>query len=312
MPALDRLQGALTVWSMGLQRTPLRRSQLALTALVHNSCMLPLLPRKRRALRDAPLCHKHHGRLGSACLQSLLQPCWSGSATAWKALPSAHPPRHPYSGLNLVRRECGTGARARPSPLLCNASLQPYTAGTGTLASSSCVMHRRRAHLASMPSSSAGQHARIASSSQRTFAAARKAVDVGWCAGRLRHVRSVRGHLSGVFMVAVDPCGRYFVTGSDDAVAKIWCCRTAVLQASCCAHLVRAARSRLRRAVSAGQRALLQRPLCSAPGLGRSLCVLLRCLVGLRLAPVFGVIVSRTITEIIVHARDGGSCLPQH
>ena len=69
--------------------------------------------------------------------------------------------------------------------------------------------------------------------------AAPKRVDLAWWAGRMRHMRSVRGHMSGVFMVAVDPSGRYFVTGSDDAVAKIWCAKTAVLQASCCAHLVR-------------------------------------------------------------------------
>jgi WD40 repeat protein len=66
-----------------------------------------------------------------------------------------------------------------------------------------------------------------------------KHVNLKWWCGHLRHKRTLRGHLHAAYMVAVDPLGKYLVTGSDDCVAKIWCSRTGVLQASCCGHLVR-------------------------------------------------------------------------
>jgi WD40 repeat protein len=58
-----------------------------------------------------------------------------------------------------------------------------------------------------------------------------------WCQ-RLHHHRTFRGHLHAVYIVAVDPTGRYVLTGSDDHVVKIWCARTGVLQSSCCGHVV--------------------------------------------------------------------------
>lgn len=59
-----------------------------------------------------------------------------------------------------------------------------------------------------------------------------------WCE-RLRHHRTFRGHNSAAYILAVEPTGRFFLTGSDDNVVKIWCARTGVLQASCCGHVVR-------------------------------------------------------------------------
>ena len=59
-----------------------------------------------------------------------------------------------------------------------------------------------------------------------------------WCK-RLSHHRTFRGHNYPAYIIAADPAGRYMLTGSDDAVVKVWCVKTGVLQASCCGHMAR-------------------------------------------------------------------------
>lgn len=55
----------------------------------------------------------------------------------------------------------------------------------------------------------------------------------------LRHHRTFRGHSSAVYVLAIDHESRYVLSGSDDAVMKIWSLSTGVLLNSCRGHEVR-------------------------------------------------------------------------
>lgn len=55
-------------------------------------------------------------------------------------------------------------------------------------------------------------------------------------ASSLRHAATVRGHRAAVYCIAVDDDAGRVVTGSDDALVKIWCARTATLLAPCRGH----------------------------------------------------------------------------
>ena len=56
---------------------------------------------------------------------------------------------------------------------------------------------------------------------------------------KLRHHRTFRGHSSAVYVLAIDHESRYVLSGSDDAVVKIWSLSTGVLLNSCRGHEVR-------------------------------------------------------------------------
>lgn len=56
---------------------------------------------------------------------------------------------------------------------------------------------------------------------------------------KLRHHRTFRGHSSAVYVLAIDHESRYVLSGSDDAVMKIWSLSTGVLLNSCRGHEVR-------------------------------------------------------------------------
>ncbi|NJR41511.1 MAG: hypothetical protein HC767_01470 [Akkermansiaceae bacterium] len=55
---------------------------------------------------------------------------------------------------------------------------------------------------------------------------------------KLRHHRTFRGHSSAVYVLAIDHESRYVLSGSDDAVMKIWSLSTGVLLNSCRGHEV--------------------------------------------------------------------------
>lgn len=55
---------------------------------------------------------------------------------------------------------------------------------------------------------------------------------------KLRHHRTFRGHSSAVYVLAIDHDSRYVLSGSDDAVMKIWSLSTGVLLNSCRGHEV--------------------------------------------------------------------------
>jgi WD40 repeat protein len=56
---------------------------------------------------------------------------------------------------------------------------------------------------------------------------------------KLRHHRTFRGHSGAVYVLAIDHESRYVLSGSDDAVMKIWSLSTGVLLNSCRGHEVR-------------------------------------------------------------------------
>lgn len=55
-------------------------------------------------------------------------------------------------------------------------------------------------------------------------------------AERTEHHWTVRGHSQSTYCVAIDPSGRYIITGSDDRLVKVWSAATAMLICSCRGH----------------------------------------------------------------------------
>ena len=52
----------------------------------------------------------------------------------------------------------------------------------------------------------------------------------------LAHLKTIRGHRRAVFSLALDPTQTFLVTGSEDALVKIWALRSGFLLASCRGH----------------------------------------------------------------------------
>lgn len=54
--------------------------------------------------------------------------------------------------------------------------------------------------------------------------------------GKMEHHWTVRGHSQATYCVAIDPTGRFIITGSDDRLVKIWSATTAMLVCTCRGH----------------------------------------------------------------------------